>query len=143
MAVTGPRQSGKSTLVRAVFPDRPYVSLEDPDRREFAADDPRGFLAQYPAGAILDEVQRCPDLFSYLQTRVDASGRLGEWILTGSQQFGMLSAVSQSLAGRVGMLALLPFALGELQAAGREPASVDTWLWEGAYRRFMTARWIR
>ncbi|WP_421620808.1 ATP-binding protein [Alkalilimnicola ehrlichii] len=133
VAVTGPRQSGKSTLVRAVFPDRPYVSLEDPDRREFAADDPRGFLAQYPAGAILDEVQRCPDLFSYLQTRVDASGRLGEWILTGSQQFGMLSAVSQSLAGRVGMLALLPFALGELQAAGREPASVDTWLWEGAY----------
>lgn len=78
-------------------------------------------------------MQRCPDLFSYLQTRVDPSDRLGGWILTGAQQFGMLSVVSQSLAGRVGMLALLPFSLAELQAAKREPASVDAWLWEGAY----------
>ena len=133
VAVTGPRQSGKSTLVRSVFPDRPYISLEDPDRREFATDDPRGFLAQFPDGAILDEVQRCPDLFSYLQTRVDTSDRLGEWILTGSQQFGMLSAVSQSLAGRVGMLALLPFSLAELRSVERALASVDAWLWEGGY----------
>ncbi|MCG5548790.1 ATP-binding protein [Halorhodospira halochloris] len=132
-AVTGPRQSGKSTLVRALFADHPYISLEEPDQREFATEDPRGFLAQYPQGAILDEVQRCPELFSYLQGRVDQSGRLGEWILTGSQQFGMVSAVTQSLAGRVGMLTLLPFARDELQAAQQLPEHIHEVLWRGSY----------
>ena len=133
VAVTGPRQSGKSTLVRAIFDDRPYVSLEDPDRREFATDDPRGFLGQFSQGAILDEVQRCPDLFSYIQGHVDRKGRLGEWVLTGSQQFGMMSAVTQSLAGRVGMLALLPFGLSELKAVQEVPDTLDHLLWKGAY----------
>ena len=149
VAVTGPRQSGKSTLVRAVFADRPYVSLEDLDQREFAREDPRGFLARYPDGAVLDEVQHCPGLFSYLQTRMDQSGRLGEWLLTGSQQFGVHSAVSQSLAGRVGMLTLLPFSLGEVEAAdglrndcdaGADAsvlagvdANPDAWLFRGGY----------
>ncbi len=133
VAVTGPRQSGKSTLVRALFADRPYTSLEDPDQREFATDDPRGFLAQFPGGAVLDEIQRCPALLSYLQGRVDQSGRLGEWILTGSQQFGMVSAVTQSLAGRVGMLALLPFARDELLAAQQLPEQLNEALWWGGY----------
>ena len=91
LAITGPRQSGKTTLARSTFPDRPYVSLEDPDTRAFAEDDPRGFLARYPDGAVLDEAQRCPTLFSYLQTRVDADQRMGQIVLTGSQQFGQAS----------------------------------------------------
>ncbi|NOT20678.1 MAG: AAA family ATPase, partial [Sideroxydans sp.] len=89
VALTGPRQAGKTTLARSVFPDKPYRSLEDPDQREFALGDPRGFLAQFPDGAILDEVQRTPELFSYLQTRMDADRRMGLFILTGSQQFSL------------------------------------------------------
>lgn len=133
VGITGPRQSGKTTLARAVFGDRPYASLEDPDTRAFATDDPRGFLKGFPDGAVLDEVQRCPSLFSYLQTRVDQTGRCGEFVLTGSQQFGMVSAITQSLAGRAGLLALLPFALSELRQADRVPTSVDEALWRGAY----------
>lgn len=133
VGITGPRQSGKTTLARAVFDDRPYASLEDPDTRAFATDDPRGFLKGFPDGAVLDEVQRCPSLFSYLQTRVDQTGRCGEFVLTGSQQFGMVSAITQSLAGRAGLLALLPFALSELRQADRVPTSVDEALWRGAY----------
>ncbi len=133
VAVTGPRQSGKTTLVRRIFPERPYVSLEDLDMREFAADDPRGFLAQYPDGAVLDEVQRCPGLFSYLQTRVDEDGRCGLFILTGSQQFRLLEGITQSLAGRVAMVPLLPFSLGELHAAGRVPESLEELLHKGFY----------
>lgn len=133
VGITGPRQSGKTTLARAVFNDRPYASLEDPDTRAFAIEDPRGFLDGFPGGAILDEVQRCPSLFSYLQTRVDQTGRNGEFILTGSQQFGMVSAITQSLAGRAGLLALLPFALSELGRVGRVPPSVDDAVWRGAY----------
>ena len=113
LAITGPRQSGKTTLARSTFPDQPYVSLEDPDTRAFAEEDPRGFLARYPVGAILDEAQRCPTLFSYLQTRVDADHRMGQFVLTGSQQFGLLSNITQTLAGRVGLIQLLPFALQE------------------------------
>jgi len=133
VAVTGPRQSGKSTLVRGVFSDKAYVSLEDPDRRQFATDDPRSFLAQYPSGAILDEVQRCPALFSYLQSHIDDAGKQGLWILTGSQQFGMLTGVTQSLAGRVGMLALLPFTLDEMRQGDIAPDTVDDWLLSGSY----------
>jgi len=133
IALTGPRQSGKTTLSRAAFPDKPYVSLEDLDTREFAASDPRRFLARYPDGAILDEAQRVPELFSYLQTHADMDGRMGLYILTGSQQFGLLSGISQSLAGRVGMVQLLPFSSGELQGAGRLPENLDTLLYKGSY----------
>jgi len=117
VALTGPRQAGKTTLARNVFPDKPYRSLEDPDQREFALSDPRGFLAQFPDGAILDEVQRTPELFSYLQTRMDADRRMGLFILTGSQQFSLDQHIAQSLAGRVGYQHLLPFSLGELRDA--------------------------
>jgi len=89
VALTGPRQSGKTTLAKFVAGQRPYVSLEDPDVRDFALEDPRGFLARFGDGAVLDEVQRCPQLFSYLQGIVDADKRPGLFILTGSQQFGM------------------------------------------------------
>lgn len=133
VAVTGPRQSGKTTLVRSVFFDKPYVSLEDLDTRSFAENDPRGFLATYPDGAIFDEVQRCPDLFSYLQTIVDDNPHMGRYILTGSQQFGLLSNISQSLAGRVGLVQLLPFSHGELFAAGQELSCVDGAIYKGAY----------
>jgi hypothetical protein len=89
ITITGPRQSGKTTLSRAVFPRKPYFSLEDPDVRQLAFDDPRGFLAQAPDGAVLDEVQRAPEILSYLQTHVDQLGRMGLFLLTGSQHFGL------------------------------------------------------
>jgi predicted AAA+ superfamily ATPase len=133
VAVTGPRQSGKTTLVRMVFPEKSYVSLEDLDQRAFAQADPRGFLARYPEGAILDEAQRAPELFSYLQTLVDADRRAGLFILTGSQQFGLLAGITQSLAGRVALLPLLPFSLEELTSADVDPVSLDALLWTGLY----------
>lgn len=133
VAIIGPRQSGKTTLARAVFADKPYISLEDPDVRAFADNDPRTFLKQYPNGAILDEVQRCPDLFSYLQTLVDGEQRMGQFILTGSQQFGLHTRITQSLAGRVGLVQLLPFSLAELVAAGRSPADPESAIFCGAY----------
>lgn len=133
LALTGPRQSGKTTLARAMFPDRPYVTLEDPEQREFALGDPRGFLARFAEGAIIDEAQRCPELFSYLQGHVDARGRMGDFILTGSQQFGLHSGISQSLAGRVGLVQLLPFSLPELAGAGKLPDRLDELLWQGGY----------
>ncbi len=133
VAVTGPRQSGKTTLVRKAFPRKPYVSLEDLDERHFATDDPRGFLSRYPDGAILDEVQRCPGLFSYLQTRLDQARIKGQFVLTGSQQFNLLSGITQSLAGRVALIPLLPFALGELQAAKMAPKTLTELLFNGLY----------
>lgn len=133
VTLTGPRQSGKTTLARAVFADRPYVSLEEPDLRHLAMDDSRGFLAQFPDGAVLDEVQRAPELLSYLQTRVDADRRMGLFLLTGSQQFGLLSGVTQSLAGRTAFVELLPFSIPELEQAGVRPASLDEMLFTGGY----------
>jgi predicted AAA+ superfamily ATPase len=133
VAVTGPRQSGKTTLVRSLFPRHAYASLEDPDVREFALEDPRGFLAGFEGGAVLDEVQRTPDLFAYLQRMVDEDNTPGRFILTGSQQFGLHAGVTQSLAGRVAMVTLLPFDLGELRAAHRVPSSLDTLLLRGGY----------
>ena len=111
VTLTGPRQSGKTTLCRAAFPDKPYVSLEPPDEREFARTDPRGFLARVPDGAIIDEVQRVPELLSYLQQIVDARPRPGAFLLTGSQHFGPINAATQTLAGRTALLQLLPLAL--------------------------------
>ena len=131
VAVTGPRQSGKTTLVRSLLPERPYVSLENPDAREFALQDPRGFLAQFPGGAVLDEVQRAPQLLSWLLQRVDESRQLGEWVLTGSAQLDLMAGLTQTLAGRVGRLELLPFAAAELGA--RLPSSLDETLLRGGY----------
>ncbi|HNT47958.1 MAG TPA: ATP-binding protein [Bacteroidales bacterium] len=114
VAVIGPRQSGKTTLVRMAFPDKAYVSLENPDTRRFAIEDPRGFIATYPNGAILDEIQRTPDIFSYLQQVLDENQGKGRFILTGSNNFLLQENISQSLAGRVGYLYLLPLAINEL-----------------------------
>lgn len=116
VSVVGPRQSGKTTLVRATFPDKPYVTLEDPDTRAYAVEDPRGFLGDYRDGAVLDEVQRTPDLLSYLQGMVDGDSRTGRFILTGSQHFLLMREVSQSLAGRTAILTLLPLSLSEIRA---------------------------
>jgi len=133
VVVTGPRQSGKSTLVRHAFAEHRYVSLEDLDQREFAETDPRGFLNQFSEGVILDEAQRCPALFSYLQTRVDERQRPGEFILTGSQQFDLLSGITQSLAGRAALLTLLPMTYDELQRAGKVGRNLDKILFDGAF----------
>jgi predicted AAA+ superfamily ATPase len=133
VAVTGPRQSGKTTLVRRVFPDKAYVSLEDPAERAFAAEDPRGFLARFSGGAIFDEAQRWPDLFSYLQGMVDAERFSGRFVLTGSQHFGLLSGVTQSLAGRVGLTRLLPLALGELPVTHVDALGLDGLMLRGLY----------
>lgn len=136
VVVVGPRQSGKTTLVRTVFPEKEYVLLEDPDTRAFAEEDPRSFLAQFgEEGAILDEVQRVPDLFSYLQGVLDADGRPGRFILTGSQNFLMMERISQTLAGRTGILKLLPFSLRELDAAGISCDRYEDCLYQGMYPR--------
>lgn len=118
VAVTGPRQSGKTTLVKSVFPNKPYYSLENPDNMQFANEDPRGFLQQFPDGAILDEVQRTPLLFSYLQEILDNKSKPGSFILTGSNNFLLNEQISQSLAGRVAYLNLLPFCLEEIEKYG-------------------------
>ena len=125
MTLTGPRQSGKTTLAKALFPSKPYVTLEDPDVRRFAIDDPRGFLAQYAGGAIFDEIQRAPELTSYLQGMVDANPAPGQFILTGSQQFELMTQVTQSLAGRTGLLRLLPLTLAEVQRFNKKAATPD------------------
>lgn len=116
VTVTGPRQSGKTTLCRKVFPNKAYVNLESPDDRQFALSDPRGFLNTYSEGAILDEIQRTPDLLSYLQPLVDEDPKPGKYILTGSQQLNVREVLSQSLAGRTGLLTLFPFDCNEVKA---------------------------
>lgn len=132
VALTGPRQAGKSTLAKKVFPGKTYCLLEDMDTRQFAEEDPRGFLAQFPDGAILDEVQNCPNLFSYLQGIVDNIKQMGMFVLTGSQQFSLNEKISQSLAGRVGYIHLLPFTLDEIQSAGIN-IDIETLLYKGCY----------
>lgn len=114
VTVFGPRQSGKTTLVRMTYPDKPYFSMEDPDVRMAAETDPRGFLNNIPDGAILDEIQRSPELLSYIQRIVDEKQKTGMFILTGSHQPDVHQAVSQTLAGRTALLTLLPFSLPEL-----------------------------
>jgi len=134
VTVTGPRQSGKTTLCRKVFPKMPYANLERPDTRDFATTDPRGFLGGYPDGVILDEIQRAPHLLSYIQVRVDERDASGQFILTGSQQLEVINTVSQSLAGRTALLKLLPFTMGEL-GWSRLPLSLDGLLLTGFYPR--------
>ncbi|MEO6321741.1 MAG: ATP-binding protein [Polaromonas sp.] len=133
IAITGPRQSGKTTLARALFAGKTYVSLEDPIERAFAEEDPRGFLARFAKGAVFDEAQRWPDLFSHLQGMVDEDREPGRFVLTGSQQFGLLAGVTQSLAGRVGMTRLLPLAATELGAVADGTLALDELLWRGGY----------
>ncbi|MBN2209973.1 MAG: ATP-binding protein [Sedimentisphaerales bacterium] len=135
VTLTGPRQSGKSTLCRMCFPNHAYVNLEAPDVRAFAQEDPRRFLAEYPQGAILDEIQRCPELPSYLQGIIDEDATPGKWILTGSQNLTMLSSVSQSLAGRTAMMNLLPLVYPEIQRFPAPPHTLDTLLLTGGYPR--------
>lgn len=147
VAVTGPRQSGKTTLCQAVFPALEYVSLEPLDVRDFAASDPRGFLARYRGGAVLDEVQRAPELFSYLQEELDRDGTPGRFVLTGSQHFGLSEAITQSLAGRVALLHLLPLSLDEVRRFDSPPATLWDTVWTGGYprihdRRLDADRWL-
>jgi len=134
-AVTGPHQSGKTTLVRHVFTEKPYLSLENPDTRQWAEEDPRGFLERYKDGAVLDEVQRCPQLLSYLQVSVDENHHLGRFILTGSQQFGLLSGITQTLAGRIALIELLPFTLHECYPKKmlKEALTLDEVIFTGLY----------
>ncbi|HOT88763.1 MAG TPA: AAA family ATPase, partial [Bacteroidales bacterium] len=132
VGLTGPRQSGKTTLVKQVFRDKPYVSLENPDARRFAMEDTRGFLETYAKGAVLDEVQRVPDLFSYLQEIADNSRQKGLFILTGSNNFQLQQSISQSLAGRIGSMVLPPFSLVELKPS-MIPASDDELMLKGFY----------
>lgn len=133
VALTGPRQSGKTTLAKAVFKNKPYVSLENPDEREFAHRDPKRFLQRFPDGAILDEVQRCPELLSWLQGWVDEHRIMGDFVLTGSAQFDLLAGITQTLAGRVGRVELLPLSAAELRAAGKAPSDLNTTLFQGGY----------
>ena len=135
ITVTGPRQSGKTTLVQQVFSQKPYLNLEKPSVREFALEDPEGFLNQYPSGAILDEIQRTPHLLSYIQAIVDEQESQGLYILTGSHQFGLRDAINQSLAGRTALLRLLPFSLEELQFHKKKNMSLEKILYHGFYPR--------
>lgn len=131
ITLTGPRQSGKTTLVRATFPDLPYVSLEEPDIRQIALTDPRGFLSNYPNGVILDEIQNTPELFSYIQRIVDENRQI-QFILTGSSNFLLMEKISQTLAGRTAVLHLLPFSLQELEPLAD---SYENLIFKGQYPR--------
>ena len=148
ISITGPRQSGKTTLVQHVFGKKDYVSLENPDSRDLAEADPRSFLEKYQAGAIFDEIQRAPQIFSYLQEMVDKDNRPGRFILTGSQQFGLMSGITQSLAGRTALVQLLPFAYRELygRLKSNKRKSLDHVLFTGLYppihdRKLTPGRW--
>jgi len=137
VAVMGPRQSGKTTLVKETFPDYAYVSVEDIDKRLLAKEDPRGFLATYyqRKGLIIDEIQEVPELFSYLQTEIDKAYRPGFFILTGSQNFLMHEKITQTLAGRIALLTLLPLSVNELKEAGLLGTDLEALLIKGFYPR--------
>ena len=148
ITVTGPRQSGKTTLCRTVFSEHPYRSLEDPDARAFATEDPRAFLAEFPDGAVIDEVQRVPDLLSYLQGIIDADPTPGRWILSGSRNLALHAAVSQSLAGRTAVHQLLPLSWDEIRRFPQHPANLDEALFSGGYPRIFNQNlnpsdWLR
>lgn len=134
VTLLGPRQAGKTTLVRVAFPDLPYVNLEDVENRSFALEDPKGFMGTYSEGAIFDEVQRVPHLLSYIQVHVDEVNKNGLFVLTGSHQAALHSAVSQSLAGRTSIMKLLPLSLKEIELAGIE-GTLDHFILKGGYPR--------
>ena len=134
VTVTGPRQSGKTTLCRSTFPDLKYANLEAPDVRDFAESDPRGFLSQFGEGAILDEIQHVPELLSYLQVMADEKGTNGQFVLTGSEQFRLSDAIGQSLSGRTALLRLLPLSMAERRRMGAGDG-VDAVLYSGFYPR--------
>jgi len=147
VTLTGPRQSGKTTLCRSLFAGRDYVSLEAADTRQFATDDPRGFLAALADGAVIDEVQRAPELLSYLQGMIDDDPRPGRWILTGSHHLTLSSSVSQSLAGRTALLTLLPLARNETVRFAKHPGTLDACMVTGGYpaileRGIEPAEWL-
>ena len=133
LVLTGPRQSGKTTLAKSVFSDKTYISLENPDERAFALQDPKRFLQRFPQGAVLDEVQRCPELLSWLQAWVDERGVMGDFVLTGSSQFDLMVGVTQTLAGRVGRVELLPLCADEMATSQKAPADLNAALFQGCY----------
>lgn len=134
VTVTGPRQSGKTTLCRMVFPEKDYINLEQPDLRDFAKNDPKGLLGMYPDGSVIDEIQYAPHLLSYIQVIVDSSEKKGLFILTGSQQFELSQSISQSLAGRTALIKLLPLSINELIYAGLS-LSIEKLIYTGFYPR--------
>ncbi|MBL7219918.1 MAG: ATP-binding protein [Phycisphaerae bacterium] len=148
VTILGPRQSGKTTLAKMTFPRHSYLSLEDPDVRKQAVDDPRGFLGSIDGGAILDEVQRTPQLLSYLQGIIDSDRRPGRFVLTGSHQPQVHQAISQSLAGRTAVLELLPFTVAEVRRYKQHPQDPFEWIHQGFYpglheHRLKSARFFR
>lgn len=135
VTITGPRQSGKSSLLKHLFPQYTYVSLENPDMRRFAIEDPVGFIRTYPRYTVIDEAQRVPSLFSYLQTHIDNVNEPGMYMLAGSQNFHLMAAIDQSLAGRCAILTLLPLSRGELHDTGLLPAEINNQIYTGGYPR--------
>lgn len=147
LTITGPRQSGKTTLVKAVFPNHSYVNLESHDNRAFARENPREFLTQFPDGVIIDEVQYVPELLSYIQAIVDDNPARGRWVLTGSQNFALLERVSQSLAGRTSLHQLLPLCWDEIKRFAGYPNDLEQTLYFGGYPRIFDeghnpTRWL-
>ncbi len=135
VTLTGTRQCGKSTLLKQRFNEFKYISLEDLDRRQFAIDDPRGFLMNFGTPLIIDEAQYAPDLFSYIQTRVDEKNEAGMYILSGSHNFLLMERISQSLAGRTAVLKMAPLSVSELRKASLLPENLNDWLITGGYPR--------
>ena len=139
VSITGPRQSGKSTLAKAMFPDYDYVNLENPETRKAAIDDPVGFIRQRPSKLIVDEAQYAPDLFSMIQVASDERSEQGQYVLSGSQNFLLLKRIQQSLAGRVGLVKLLPFSFQEACKAD-QALTPDTFMLQGGYPRIYDTR---
>jgi hypothetical protein len=137
IVLTGPRQSGKSTLCQKVFAKLPYVTLESPDVRAFSLEDPRGFLKQFPKGAVLDEIQNSPQLPSYLQEIIDREPAPGRWILTGSHNLSVMESTSQSLAGRSAAVHLLPLSRHEVVEFSNHPKTLNETLLTGGYPRIL------
>jgi predicted AAA+ superfamily ATPase len=133
VALTGPRQSGKSTLLKHLLPGYEYISLEIPELRNFALEDPHGFLHKYKTHVIIDEAQRVPHLFNYLQTWVDNRNEVGQYVLSGSQNFHLMESITQSLAGRVAILKLLPLDTSELEASENLPDDWKSYVIKGSY----------
>ncbi len=135
VTLTGPRQAGKSTFLKNRLSDWKYVSLEEPDIREFCKIDPKGFFSTYSEHTIIDEAQRVPEIFSYLQTQVDKTGDSGQYVLSGSQNFHLMKSITQSLAGRCGILKLMPFSIVELKKSSLLNKNIDEQIFTGGYPR--------